>query len=136
MRWMRLILQTERNRDQVLEFYSKGRVRAGEGAVVDNTNLNQGMPNHVVPQGTVLSSKQAYVVFGGGTVNGDFGNAIVHTASAAVLNLNNASDTLTIKNDIGEVLIVFVFKVTITLLQDSFATILRNIWFCLFPFIF
>jgi hypothetical protein len=73
----------------------------------DNTNLNQGMPNHVVPQGTVLSSKQAYVVFGGGTVNGDFGNAIVHTASAAVLNLNNASDTLTIKNDIGEVLIVF-----------------------------
>ena len=65
------------------------------------------MPNHVVPQGTVLSSKQAYVVFGGGTVNGDFGNAIVHTASAAVLNLNNASDTLTIKNDIGEILIVF-----------------------------
>ena len=73
----------------------------------DNTNLNQGMPNHVVPQGTVLSSKQAYVVFGGGTVNGDFGNAIVHTASAAVLNLNNASDTLTIKNDIGETIIVF-----------------------------
>lgn len=73
----------------------------------DNTNLNQGMPNHVVPQGTVLSSNQAYVVFGGGTINGDFGNAIVHTASAAVLNLNNASDTLTIKNDIGEILIVF-----------------------------
>ena len=73
----------------------------------DNTNLNQGMPNHVVPQGTVLSSNQAYVVFGGGTINGDFGNSIVHTASAAVLNLNNASDTLTIKNDIGEILIVF-----------------------------
>jgi hypothetical protein len=73
----------------------------------DNTNLNQGMPNHVVPQGTVLSSNQAYVVFGGGTINGDFGNAIVHTASAAVLNLNNASDTLTIKNDSGEILILF-----------------------------
>ena len=62
----------------------------------DNTNLNLGMPNHVVPQGTVLSSKQAYVVFGGGTVNGDFGNAIVHTASAGVLILINASETLTI----------------------------------------
>ena len=73
----------------------------------DNTNLNSGMPNHVVPPGTILPSMKAYVVFGGGIPTGDFGGAIVHTASASVLNLNNSSDTLTIKNDIGETVIVF-----------------------------
>ena len=73
----------------------------------DNTNLILGMPNHVVPPGTILSSMKAYVVFGGGIPTGDFGDAIVHTASASVLNLNNSSDTLTIKNDIGETVIVF-----------------------------
>ena len=30
----------------------------------DNTNLMSGMPNHVVPPGTILSSMKAYVVFG------------------------------------------------------------------------
>ena len=65
------------------------------------------MPNHVVPPGTILPSMKAYVVFGGGIPTGDFGGAIVHTASASVLNLNNSSDTLTIKNDIGETVIVF-----------------------------
>ena len=73
----------------------------------DNTNLMSGMPNHVVPPGTILPSMKAYVVFGGGIPTGDFGGAIVHTASASVLNLNNSSDTLTIKNDIGETVIVF-----------------------------
>ena len=73
----------------------------------DNTNLISGMPNHVVPPGTILPSMKAYVVFGGGIPTGDFGGAIVHTASASVLNLNNSSDTLTIKNDIGETIIVF-----------------------------
>ena len=73
----------------------------------DNSNLMSGMPNHIVPPGTVLLPMKAYVVFGGGNPTGDFGGAIVHTASASVLNLNNSSDTLTIKNDIGETIIVF-----------------------------
>ena len=73
----------------------------------DNANLMSGMPNHIVPPGTVLSPMKAYVVFGGGNPTGDFGGTIVHTASASVLNLNNSSDTLTIKNDIGETIIVF-----------------------------
>ena len=73
----------------------------------DNANLMSGMPNHIVPPGTVLPPMKAYVVFGGGNPTGDFGGAIVHTASASVLNLNNSSDTLTIKNDIGETVIVF-----------------------------
>ena len=77
----------------------------------DNANLMSGMPNHIVPPGTVLPPMKAYVVFGGGNPTGDFGGAIVHTASASVLNLNNSSDTLTIKNDIGETIIVFDIEV-------------------------
>ena len=73
----------------------------------DNANLASGMPNHIVPAGTILGPMRAYVVFGGGIPTGNFGGAIVHVASASVLNLNNASDTLTIKNEIGETLIVF-----------------------------
>jgi len=73
----------------------------------DNTNLVQGMPNHVVPPGTIINSNSAYILFGGGNPTGSFGNAIVHVASAAFLNLNNSSDTLTIKDDIGNVIIVF-----------------------------
>jgi len=85
----------------------------------DNTNLISGMPNHIVPAGTVLDPMQAYVLFGGGNPTGAFGGAIVHTVSGlsielssptepvSALNLTNASDTLTIKNDIGETLIVF-----------------------------
>ena len=73
----------------------------------DNANLILGMPNHIVPPATVLTPMKAYVVFGGGIPTGNFGGAIVHTASASVLNLNNASDSLIIKNEIGETLIVF-----------------------------
>ena len=74
----------------------------------DNENLISGMPNHIVPPGTILPPMTAYVVFGGGSPNpANFGGAIVHTASASFLNLNNSSDTLTIKNDIGETIIVF-----------------------------
>ena len=74
----------------------------------DETNLAQGMPNHVVPPGTILSANSAYVLFGGGSPPMNLWvNTIVHVASAAVLNLNNSSDTLTIKDEIGNTLIVF-----------------------------
>jgi hypothetical protein len=74
----------------------------------DATNLAQGMPNHVVPPGTILSANSAYVLFGGGSPPMNLWvNTIVHVASAAVLNLNNSSDTLTIKDEIGNTLIVF-----------------------------
>ena len=39
--WMKLIQKTEQNRDQVLEFYSKGRIRAGAGAIVMNASNKQ-----------------------------------------------------------------------------------------------
>ncbi len=65
------------------------------------------MVRHTFPQGTVVPSKGIVVVFGGGNPTGDFGGAIVQTASEGQLNLNNAGDVLTLKNAQDSVLAVF-----------------------------
>ena len=58
--WMLLIHQSEQNRDQVLEFYTKGRVRAGAGAVLMEANQST--------QNSLNSSKSRAIEF----------NTIVH----------------------------------------------------------
>jgi beta-lactamase superfamily II metal-dependent hydrolase len=58
---------------------------------------------HTFPPGTVIPAREAVVVFGGGTPNGDFGNAaangLVFTASTGALGLNNSGDTVTLADD-------------------------------------
>lgn len=53
---------------------------------------------HTFPQGTNLPTDRAIVIFGGGSPNGDFGGALVQTAAANLLSLNNSGDTITLKN--------------------------------------
>ncbi len=55
---------------------------------------------HVFPTGTVLSPGAAIVVFGGGTPTGEFGGAIVQTASSSNLSLNNTGDTITVSDGV------------------------------------
>lgn len=62
---------------------------------------------HTFPPGTILPSKGVIVVFGGGTPTGSFGGAQVQTASEGQLNLNNAGDVLTLRDDQGNTLAVF-----------------------------
>ena len=63
---------------------------------------------HTFPANTVIPAREATVVFGGGTPTGDFGNAtangLVFTASTGGLSLNNAGDTVTLKDDLGVVI--------------------------------
>lgn len=59
------------------------------------------MVRHTFPAGTVVPSKGAIVVFGGGTPTGTFGGAIVQTASEGQLNLNNAGDELVLRDAQG-----------------------------------
>ena len=47
------------------------------------------------------------VLFGGGSPTGAFGNAIVQTASAGILNMNNAGDFVTLYNTNSEVVLTF-----------------------------
>lgn len=56
-----------------------------------------------IPSGKIIPPGESAVVFGGGTPTGPFGNAaangLVFAAGGAGLSLNNASDTITIKNN-------------------------------------
>ena len=65
------------------------------------------MVRHTFPAGTVVPSNGAIVVFGGGNPTGSFGGAILQTASEGQLNLNNAGDILTLRDNQGNVLAVF-----------------------------
>ena len=96
----------------------------------DNENLATGMPNHVVPPGTVIFPQKAYVVFGGGNPTGNFGNAIVHTSSASEFNLNNSGDTLTIKNDIGQDILYFYINSNISANPDESYNRSSDVNFC------
>ncbi|MGH7596936.1 MAG: Ig-like domain-containing protein [bacterium] len=53
---------------------------------------------HTFPAGTTVTNQCGIVVFGGGTPMGSFGNTTVQTASTNQLSLNNAGDTITLKN--------------------------------------
>jgi hypothetical protein len=62
---------------------------------------------HTFPPNTIVPSKGVIVVFGGGSPTGTFGGAIVQTATEGQLNLNNAGDVLTLRDNQGNVLAVF-----------------------------
>lgn len=55
-----------------------------------------GITQHVFPDGSGLISGQGAVVFGGGTPMGDFGGALLQTASTGSLEIPNESFTLTL----------------------------------------
>ncbi|MDP2187228.1 MAG: lamin tail domain-containing protein [Sphingobacteriaceae bacterium] len=65
------------------------------------------MVRHTFPVGTIVPSNGVIVVFGGGNPTGSFGGAIVQTATEGQLNLNNAGDVLTLRNNQGNVVAVF-----------------------------
>lgn len=56
---------------------------------------------HVFPNGTILANQCGVVVFGGGTPTGQFGGMVVQTASTGLLQLNNAGDTVTVRDSLG-----------------------------------
>jgi hypothetical protein len=62
---------------------------------------------HVFPPGTIVPSKGAVVVFGGGNPTGTFGGSIVQTASTGTLSLNRGGDVITVRDNQGNVLSVF-----------------------------
>ena len=64
---------------------------------------------HTFPNGTVIPSNGILVLFGGGNPTGDFGGAMVQTANGfqSRLNLNNAGDSVTIKDPNDEVVLSY-----------------------------
>jgi hypothetical protein len=93
----------EPQEDEFIEFVNLGGSLDLSGySVHDNAQ-----ERHVFPQGTIIPSGGVLVLFGGGNPTGAFGNAIVQTASAGILNMNNAGDFVTVYNANGEVVLTF-----------------------------
>ena len=93
----------EAQEDEFIEFVNLGGTLDLSGyRVHDNAQ-----ERHVFPQGTIIPSGGVLVLFGGGNPTGTFGNAIVQTASAGILNMNNAGDFVTVYNSNGEEVLTF-----------------------------
>lgn len=87
--------------DEFLEIYNK----TGSEIDLSGWTLSDAVGlQHVFPAGTVVPDQCAIVVFGGGTPTGEFGNAVVQTASTGTLRLNNFGDDLTLTDGSGMVI--------------------------------
>ena len=93
----------EAQEDEFIEFVNLGGTLDLSGYTVHDNAQER----HVFPQGTIIPSGGVLVLFGGGSPTGAFGNAIVQTASAGILNMNNAGDFVTVYNSNGEVVLTF-----------------------------
>lgn len=94
--------------DQFIEFFNSGDDLDISGyEIYDAQALTNGIPRHVFPTGTIVSSNTAIVVFAGGTPTGDFGGVIVQTASGGQLNMNNGNDFVTVKDAQGTTILEF-----------------------------
>lgn len=97
------------NQDEFVEFYNNSTIPLDMSGykIFDATALSSNTPRHIVPPGTIIPAKKALVVFGGGTPTGQFGNAIVQTASSGSINLTNAGDMLTVQDSTGAIVLTF-----------------------------
>ena len=62
---------------------------------------------HRIPEGTIVNSGQAFLIFGGGEPSGDFGNTLVQVASTKNLSLANRGDQIIIRDTENNVLFFF-----------------------------
>lgn len=65
---------------------------------------------HIIPIGTIIQAQQAFVIFGGGMLNGDYGNAITQTASSGSLNLLNTGDRIVLKDTTGATVYAYSYQ--------------------------
>ncbi|RRO20285.1 lamin tail domain-containing protein [Flavobacteriaceae bacterium 14752] len=91
------------NEDEFIEFFNSGPELDLSGYTISDAEQIR----HIFPQGTVLPVNGVLVVFGGGTPTGDFGGAIVQTASESVINMNNSGDFVTLADPSGNPVLTF-----------------------------
>jgi len=65
---------------------------------------------HQIPEGTIIQPNQLFLVFGGGTLAGDFGDAVVQKASTTSLSLNNNGDRIIIRDSLNELVFFHEFE--------------------------
>ena len=91
------------NGDEFIEFFNSGPEIDMSGYTISDAS----QVRHVFPAGTVVSLNGVLVLFGGGTPTGNFGGAVVQTASTGSINMNNAGDFVTLQDTSGTILLTF-----------------------------
>lgn len=89
--------------DEFIEFFNSGPTLDLSGYTISDAD----QVRHVFPDGTELPVNGILVVFGGGTPTGNFGGAIVQTASSGQLNMSNAGDFVTLADQDGNAVLTF-----------------------------
>ena len=91
------------NEDEFIEFFNSGLELDVTGYTVSDASRVR----HTFPPGSIIPINGVLVLFGGGTPTGNFGGAIVQTASEGLLNMNNSGDFVTLKDAAGNVVLTF-----------------------------
>ena len=90
--------------DEFIEFYNS---TANAIDLSGYTISDAAQIRHTFPSGTIVPSNGVIVVFGGGNPTGSFGGAIVQTATEGQLNMNNAGDFVTVRDNNGNTILTF-----------------------------
>jgi hypothetical protein len=89
--------------DEFIEFYNSGLEIDISGYTISDAQELR----HTFPGGSIIPANGVIVLFGGGNPSGDFGNAIVQTASEGKINMNNAGDFITMTDNSGNIFLTF-----------------------------
>lgn len=95
--------------DSFIEFINTDSVNYDMSGYQIWDDTTTGTLQYTILQGTIVPPGGAVVVFGGGTPTGNFGGAIILTASASPdgLNLNNSGEVIVIKDSNGQPILSF-----------------------------
>ncbi|MGS2726726.1 lamin tail domain-containing protein [Psychroserpens sp. BH13MA-6] len=91
------------NDDEFIEFFNSGPELDLSGYTVSDDSQIR----HTFPAGTIIPVNGVLVLFGGGTPTGDFGGAIVQTASEGLINMSNSGDFVTLADPSGTPILTF-----------------------------
>ncbi|MDB9720885.1 lamin tail domain-containing protein [Winogradskyella sp.] len=91
------------NEDEFIEFYNSGPELDLSGYTISDASAVR----HTFPAGTIIPVNGVLVVFGGGTPTGDFGGALVQTASEGQINMSNGGDLVTLRDASGAEVLTF-----------------------------
>ena len=91
------------NGDEFIEFFNSGPEMDVSGYYLSDAS----QVRHVFPAGTVVPLNGVLVLFGSGSPTGDFGGAVVQTASTGSINMNNAGDFVTLQDASGTIVLTF-----------------------------
>lgn len=98
----------DQEEDTFIEFVNTGSTNFDASGYEIWDDAAEAEPKFVFPEGTFVPPGGALVVFGGGTLTGDFGGAVIFTTdNEDGMNFNNSGEVIVIRDDEGNDVLTF-----------------------------